>query len=61
MANCDNGLILLFLTEIPRVISMQNTAPEPYYNDQTDVRPKSREGKLMVSFFSLFHLYKIFK
>lgn len=23
----------------------QNTAPESYYNDQTEVRPKSREGK----------------
>ncbi|XP_070500395.1 netrin-A-like [Chironomus tepperi] len=32
--------------KIPRVISMnmpQNTAPESYYNDQTEVRPKSRE------------------
>lgn len=23
----------------------QNTAPESFYSDQTDVRPKSRDGK----------------
>lgn len=39
--------IFQFVAE-PRVISMnmpQNTAPESYYSDQTEVRPKSRDGK----------------
>lgn len=32
----------------PHVMAMnmpQNTAPESYYSDQTDVRPKSRDGE----------------
>jgi hypothetical protein len=29
----------------------QNTAPESYYNDQTEVRAKSREGKNFISPF----------
>lgn len=40
--------LILFLSTEPRVISMnmpQNTAPESYYSDQTEVRPKSRDGK----------------
>lgn len=39
--------MLNVITE-PRVISMnmpQNTAPESYYSDQTEVKPKSRDGK----------------
>lgn len=57
-AAATNGhqFIALLITE-PRVISMnmpQNTAPESYYSDQTDVRPKSKDGgyRLFISSFS---------
>lgn len=43
----EEDLIDFFHFPEPRVMMNmpQNTAPEPYYSDQTDVKPKSRDGK----------------